>query len=114
MMASASVREKLRALVERSTSSDQEKGMQGGFNSCGVAVPTALDASAGTKGGAGEQVAFQTKVPSLISNSADLSAQAVVSADRRYVRVSLSPVFQTVNRLQSGPVVNNPFIPGGN
>ena len=37
---------------------------------------------------------------------------AYVSADRRYVRLSLTPVFQTVTKVQTVPVVTNPVIPG--
>jgi hypothetical protein len=58
--------------------------------------------------------AGQNKVNTFISNGADLSAQAVISSDRRSMRVSLSPVFNTVTRNLETPVVSNPFIPGGN
>ena len=54
---------------------------------------------------------YQTKVRSFVKNTMDVTAQAVISADRRYVRVSLNPVFSTVTG--AVPVVNNPLIPGG-
>ena len=41
-----------------------------------------------------------------------MTAQAILSPDRRSVRVSLSPVFNSVNRLQAVPVVTNPVLPG--
>ena len=40
-------------------------------------------------------------------------AQATISADRRYVRLSLSPVFNTVTGFRTTPVINNPLLPGG-
>jgi hypothetical protein len=43
----------------------------------------------------------------------DLTARAIISDDLRYVRLSMTPVFQTVQRT-SGPIVNLPIIPGGN
>ena len=48
-----------------------------------------------------------------VGNSVDFTTQATVSADRRYVRLSLAPVFETVTNVQSGPIVTNPLIPGG-
>jgi hypothetical protein len=60
-----------------------------------------------------EQVAFQSSVMAYGSAGIDLTAQAVVSADRRYVRLSVSPVFQTLGRSGSGLLVNIPLIPGG-
>src|SRR5262249_42817898 len=108
---SVNVREKLRALAEGNSDGDADKGMRGGLT--GVVAPPELERYADTGKRAG-RVAYQTKVPSVVANGADLSAQAIVSSDRRELRLSLSPVSQTVNRLQSGPVVTNPFIPGGN
>jgi hypothetical protein len=59
-----------------------------------------------------ERVAFQTKVSPFVGNSADLTVQGVVSADRRFVRYSMSPVFDTVTGAKTTPVVNNPLLPG--
>jgi tetratricopeptide (TPR) repeat protein len=59
-----------------------------------------------------EQVAYQTRVSPFLPNSIDLTAQAVVSADRRYVRLSVAPVFQTVTGLGPPVPVNIPLIPG--
>ena len=45
-------------------------------------------------------------------NSVDVTAQAVLSADRRSVRLSVKPVFNTAGR--DKPVkVNSPVVPGG-
>jgi hypothetical protein len=60
-----------------------------------------------------ERVAFQTRVSPFVNNNIDLTAQATISADRRYVRLSLSPVFNTVTGFRTTPVINNPLLPGG-
>jgi len=51
-------------------------------------------------------------VSSFVKNSMDVTVQAVLSADRQTVRVSMSPVFSTAG-MGGQPVVNNPGIPGG-
>jgi hypothetical protein len=56
-------------------------------------------------------VTYQTRVSPFVSSGSDFTAQAVLSADRRYVRFSLNAVFQTVGR-GGPPSVPNPFIPG--
>ncbi len=55
---------------------------------------------------------YQTRVKPFVQNSLDVTAQAVLSADRRYVRLSMTPVFNTVTGVQNIPVVVNPTIPG--
>jgi hypothetical protein len=55
---------------------------------------------------------YQTKVAAFVANSVDVTAQAVLSADRRSMRVSLTPVFNTASTA-AAPVVTNPLIPGG-
>jgi hypothetical protein len=47
-----------------------------------------------------------------MANTLDVTAQAVLSADRRSLKVSLTPVFNTVPS-SAQPTVNNPLIPGG-
>jgi hypothetical protein len=51
----------------------------------------------------GQAVAFQPN-PAAILDGVSLSATPVVSADRRYVRLSLSPLFQSVQGFQTFPV----------
>ena len=43
--------------------------------------------------GPNDRVMYQTRVSSFVSNSLDVTAQAVMSADRRSMRLSVSPVF---------------------
>jgi hypothetical protein len=51
-------------------------------------------------------------VASFVKNSVDVTAQAVLSADRRYVRLSLTPVFNAATNVKAAPVVANPTLPG--
>src|SRR5262249_20551959 len=60
-----------------------------------------------------DEVLYQTKVAPYVANSADVMAQAVVSSDRRYVRLSLSTMMSGVGSVRTAPVINNPLIPGG-
>jgi hypothetical protein len=55
---------------------------------------------------------YQTRVKPFVQNAMNITAQAAISADRRYVRLSMSPVFNTVTGFQTVPVVVNPTIPG--
>jgi hypothetical protein len=62
-----------------------------------------------------EQTIYQTPVTRLVPNSLDVTAQAVLSSDRRHVRLSMSPVFTTGVGVQltGAAVIVNPLIPGG-
>jgi hypothetical protein len=98
---------KLRALADPNFT-DSGSGLRGGVSSQGT--------SAGSSGlqipnvtAQGGQ-AFQQGIFSPVNGGMDLTAQAEVTSDRRYVTVSLAPVFQTANRVQL-PVMS--FIPGG-
>jgi len=99
---------RLRNLADPETTG-VECGIHGGVGSSGYLN----EPKARTEDHGGE-VAYQTKVSPFVTNSYDLTAQAVISADRRYVRLSLTPAFNTFNRLQGSQVpFNNPLIPGG-
>jgi hypothetical protein len=60
-----------------------------------------------------EELAFETRVSPFLLNGADLTAQASVSADRKYIRLTMNPVYQTVGAGGNGSQVNLPLIPGG-
>ena len=63
--------------------------------------------------GTRDEVAYQTRVSPFATNRIDATVQAVLSADRRYVRLSLSPTFNVVTGTQlQGMLVRNPIIPG--
>jgi hypothetical protein len=89
-----------------------DAGTRGGLSSIGVEAPGQANVVFDPKRSPYEQVAQQTRVLPFMANGADMTAQATVSPDRRYVRLSLAPVFQTA-RGQAVPVVVNPMIPGG-
>jgi hypothetical protein len=102
---------RLRALADNDPLDGGTTGIAGGFGTFG-ATETSKDFSPGQRSPA-ERVAFQTKVSPFVSNNIELTAQATISADRRYVRLSLSPFFNTVTGFRTTPVVNNPLLPGG-
>ena len=58
-----------------------------------------------------DRVMYQTRVAPYMANTLDITAQAVLSSDRRQVRLSLTPVFSNAST-STDPVVNNPLIPG--
>jgi hypothetical protein len=55
---------------------------------------------------------YQTKLPALVGNNFDLTAQTTVSADGSTTWLKVSPVFQGVNHAPAMPAVNNPLLPG--
>jgi hypothetical protein len=102
---------KLRDLAspEFDGSSSGMSGRIGGF--CGR--PIARPGKVPLQRNQPEELAYQTAVSPFVPNDIGLTAQAVVSADRRYVRLSVNPVFNTVTNLGPGVLVNIPLIPGG-
>jgi hypothetical protein len=60
-----------------------------------------------------DRTLYQTRVRPFVQNAMDVTASAVLSADRRTVRLSMTPVFNTVTGVQNTPAVVNPTIPGG-
>jgi len=60
-----------------------------------------------------DRVLYQTKVASFVKDSMDLTAQAVLAADRRSVRVTVAPVFAPANsQAPTAPAISNPILPG--
>jgi len=70
-----------------------ERGMQGGTASTGRPVARPVDIK--PKHHENDRTLYQNKVASFVANSMDVTAQAVLSADRRSVRLSVKPVFNT-------------------
>ena len=58
----------------------------------------------------GPEVIHQNRLSTGMTMGADMQGQTVVSSDRRSVKMSLSPVFQTAS---SDPDVKLSSIPGG-
>ncbi len=59
-----------------------------------------------------DRTLYQTRVKPFVQNAMDVTASAVLSADRRSVRLSMTPVFNTVTGVRNAPAVVNPTIPG--
>jgi hypothetical protein len=95
----------LRAMTEPA---DVGGGIRGDVTGFGTPVDTMMRAT-GSKANRpkDEQVAYQTRVSPFLLNTADVTAQATISADRRYVRLSMSASFIGVGRTQLQPVVNS-------
>jgi hypothetical protein len=102
----------LRVLSDPELIGYEGQGMRGGVSSPGsrpLAVPS-KDSSGGPS--VEDRTLYQTRVQPFVSNSVDVTMQAVISADRRYVRVSLTPMFSGVTGVFQVPGVSNPILPG--
>jgi hypothetical protein len=89
-----------------------ERGLRGTTGGLGVAKKPGVTLKAGERG-KGDQVVYESRVEPFVAGTTQVSAQAVVSADRRWVRIGLSPVFLnsvTNTQLQG---LTTPVIPGG-
>jgi len=98
----------LRALSEPS---ENGTGLRGDLGASGSSA-SAREPVRAMDGARGEQMAYQTQVKPFVSNSLSLTAQATISADRRYVRLSVAPMFTTVTGTNQQPSVVLPLIPG--
>jgi len=58
-----------------------------------------------------DRLLFQNKVDQVLGHGVDVTAQAVLSADRRSIRLSMTPVFEAAPR-STQPIVTSPLIPG--
>jgi tetratricopeptide (TPR) repeat protein len=81
-------------------------GIHGSTVGMGETMPTSAPASMTPMGG--EQ--YQSKLSSFIANSLEVTTQATMAADRRSMRVSMTPVFNTAT--DAKPVVSYTGIPG--
>jgi hypothetical protein len=89
-----------------------EAGSRGGFASL-IPQPLTRDTVRQVKPNTSENGLFyQTRVTPVGGNGFDFTAQATVSPDGSTTWVKLSPVFESLNRGGSSPVVVNPMIPG--
>jgi hypothetical protein len=104
----------LRLLSDPELAGYEAQGLRGGVATPGGAALSAdRDRRPGPGGGEEERTVWQTKVKQFVTNSVDVTAQATISADRRYVRLSLTPVFNVVTGVKTIPgTVANPLIPG--
>jgi hypothetical protein len=103
-----SVFNKLRALADPEVTR-LEHGIRGQVASPGR--PVARQAPMSVKASEKDRTVYQNRVRSFVANSVDVTAQAVLSADRRSVRISLSPVSNTATSSKPAQVVS-PVFPG--
>jgi hypothetical protein len=106
--ASTSALTKLRALADGDYSGAGST-VRTGLASLGLQTP-ARDPRPGERSPS-DVMAYQTRLSPLVTSGTDFTAQASVTADRKYLRLSLAPVYQTVGK-GGAPAVSNPFIPG--
>ncbi|MFO0881136.1 MAG: hypothetical protein U0840_27750 [Gemmataceae bacterium] len=100
---------KLRALADPEVTAF-ERGLRGDVGSSGRPT-TQMPATVTPRSHEKDRTLYQTKVQSFVANSVDLTAETVLSADRRSVRLSVKPVINTVS---DKPVkVVSPIFPGG-
>jgi tetratricopeptide (TPR) repeat protein len=114
-LAAANVMDQLRDLA-----SPELFGSNAGFRcSAGSSVPyDVLPSSAGASAKAAapspdDRVVYQNKVASFMKQSMDVTAQTVLSGDRRSVRLSMEPQFTPASVSGTQPVVTSSVIPGG-
>ena len=101
----------LRTLADPNITGVETGGIRGGLGSYGISTPPQLPERSSVRSPV-DPTAYQTKVLSMIGNGADLTTRANLSADRNSIRLSLSPLFDTVKNRDSTPNVYTPLIPG--
>ncbi|HEY7424722.1 MAG TPA: hypothetical protein VH682_10880, partial [Gemmataceae bacterium] len=88
-------------------------GFHGTVTSTGQPVlPSRMKAAKKADPTPDDRTLYQTRVKPFVQSAMDVTAQAVLSSDRRYVRLSMTPVFNTMTGVQTLPIVVNPTIPG--
>jgi hypothetical protein len=101
---------KLRAAADPEVTGYEAGSLRGGAYAPN-ARPAARPSGPLPKASPGDRSLYQTRVAPFVNNTAGVTAQAVISADRRYVRLSLNVGFSGVMGVRP-PVVVNPTIPG--
>jgi hypothetical protein len=103
---------KLRALADPEITGF-DRGFQGAAGSAGIPTGRTSRSVKAAAPSPNDRTLLQQKISSFVKNSMDVTAQAVLSSDRRTVRVSLTPAFDTAGAVTAPPVVNSAVIPGG-
>ncbi|HXG09183.1 MAG TPA: VWA domain-containing protein [Gemmataceae bacterium] len=99
----------------RDLASPVEFGTEPGIRGCvgGAGLTMTREPARPLERPRGEEVKYETKVAQFAVNTgANVTAQAAISADRRYVRLSMTPVFNTVTGVRTTPVINTSVLPG--
>ena len=103
------VMNKLRALADPDVRGFQQ-GNQGGVGSSGR--PITRSSPRMLQHHENDRTLMQNKVKSFVANTLEVTSQAVLSADRRSIRVSVQPVFGTPLTDKPAQVIS-PIFPGG-
>jgi hypothetical protein len=98
---------KLRDLVNPDVGSSNTGGRTGSFGATPNRGKVSLNRNQP------EEVNYETRVSPFAPSNIDMTVQAIVSADRRYVRLNVAPMFATWTGLGPGNLVNIPMVPGG-
>jgi tetratricopeptide (TPR) repeat protein len=104
------VQQQLRALADPEVNGMEASGMSADVT--GAGQPVLPRTPRNTEPSPSDRLLYQTKVAPFVQNAVDVTAQATISADRRFVRLSLAPSFTQVLPGPTKPAVANPFIPG--
>ncbi|HEX5270916.1 MAG TPA: hypothetical protein VFW33_10530, partial [Gemmataceae bacterium] len=84
-----------------------------GGSPIGMDGPGGLSSGMAPEPGAKDEVTYQTRFAPFANNRIDATVQAVLSADRRYVRLSVAPTFNVVTGSQlQRTLFLNPILPG--
>ena len=95
----------------RKYSEPDSQGVTVGFHSSTAGLGSTVMAPPPATGpSTGDHVVYESKLTSFIANTMEVTGQAVLSADRRSMRVSMTPVFNTAT--DAKPIVASPGIPG--
>ena len=103
------VMNKLRALADPDVRGFQQ-GNQGGVASSGR--PVTRSSTRVLQHHENDRTLIQNKVKSFVANTLEVTSQAVLSADRRSIRLSVQPVFGTPLTDKPAQVIS-PIFPGG-
>ena len=96
----------------RKLSEPDAQGVTVGFHgsTMGAGQAVAPEAEPMAPAGPGDRVVYESKLSSFIQNTMDVTTQTVLSADRRSLRTSMAPVFNTLT--DADPRVSSSVIPG--
>ncbi len=105
---------KLRGMASgEMTGSSVQRGFRGGVGSLGgSAQEVSVEKLKKKDQEALKRRAAQNRVSPFVNNNVSFTSQAVVDGDRRYVRLSINPIFNVATSTKQKPIVSS-VIPGG-
>ena len=95
----------------RKMSEPDAQGVTVGFRGSSAGIGTMVAAAPPPSvPSSGDRVVSESRLSSFIANTMEVTSQTVLAADRRSMRVSMTPVFNTAT--DAKPIVASPGIPG--